>query len=349
MAAVTNIDSVCNCSMFVQLISMGESGSRKHKPFWRVLIVLAVVLFIVLFVLFFVNWRFISSDVIGLHGQRTVFFSSESSDTLVPVSPKSILRKPFADLNSETTGTNNFQLYKNNQDGIKATSMENVRTRTEDETVNFSDSKTSWSNNVAMINDRERTWNDNIIPQRDSSAMSEHTLLRDRQTGTKADTSVGESVLMKTENSESDSEGGSRDASCINTPLAEQVARSSYLKITDFDCSESNEGWEQHIPKPISNSSRSIRMSQDRLRLLKQFSYQQDNFNYQDDIGKYIVFYPIFAGIGNNLAVFAEVLLIALRSNRKFLVYDWDALRDYFYLPFQYEVIKEKGTHNIFY
>ena len=331
--------------MFVQLISMGESGSHKHIPFWRVLIILVIVLFIVMFVLFFVNWRFISSDVIGLHGQRIIFFSSESSDTLVPASPKSILRKPLADLNSETTGTSNFQLYKNSQDGIKAASMDIVSTQTEDEAINYSDRETSWSNNVAMINDRERSWNDNIVSQRDSLAMSEHTLLRDKTTETGEDISASESVLMRTENSISDGEGRSQDASCINTPLAEQVARSSYLKITDFDCSESNEGWEQHIPGPISNSSRSIRMSQDRFQLLRRFSYQQDHFNYQDDVGKYIVFYPIFAGIGNNLAVFAEVLLIALRSNRKFLVYDWDALRDYFYLPFQYEVIKEKGTY----
>ena len=331
--------------MFVQLISMGESGSRKHIPFWRVLIILVIVLFIVMFVLFFVNWRFISSDVIGLHGQRIIFFSSESSDTLVPVSPKSIMRKPLADLNSETTGTSNFQLYKNSQDGIKAASMDIVSTRTENEAINYSDRETSWSNNVAMINNRKRSWNDSIVSQQDNLAMHGHTLLRDEMTETGADTSASESVLMRTENSISDGEERNQDASCINTPLAEQVARSSYLKITVFDCSESNEGWEQHIPEPISNSSRSIRMSQDRFQLLKRFSYQQDHFNYQDDVGKYIVFYPIFAGIGNNLAVFAEVLLIALRSNRKFLVYDWDALRDYFYLPFQYEVIKEKGTY----
>ena len=35
--------------------------------------------------------------------------------------------------------------------------------------------------------------------------------------------------------------------------------------------------------------------------------------------------------------------MIALRSNRKFLVYDWNTLRDYFYLPVQFEVITEKG------
>ena len=80
-----------------------------------------------------------------------------------------------------------------------------------------------------------------------------------------------------------------------------------------------------------------------RMDVLSEFSSFQDNFDYDDDTGKYIVFYPIFAGIGNNLAVFAEVLLIALRSHRKFLVYDWDTLRDYFYLPFHYEVIREKG------
>ena len=265
--------------MFVQLISMGESGSRKHIPFWRVLIILVIVLFIVMFVLFFVNWRFISSDVIGLHGQRIIFFSSESSDTLVPVSPKSILRKPLADLNSETTGTSNFQLYKNSQDGIKAASMDIVSTRTEDEAINYSDRETSWSNNVAMINDRKRSWNDSIVSQQDNLAMHGHTLLRDEMTETGADTSASESVLMRTENSISDGEERNQDTSCINTPLAEQVARSSYLKITDFDCSESNEGWEQHIPEPISNSSRSFRMSQDRFQLLKRFSYQQDHFN----------------------------------------------------------------------
>lgn len=118
---------------------------------------------------------------------------------------------------------------------------------------------------------------------------------------------------------------------------------SSYIHLSDFDCSESNEGWLEHIPLPTSNSSRAQRMWNQRQDLLKKFADVQDHYEMKDANAKYIVFYPIFAGIGNNLAVFAEALMIALRSNRKFLVYDWNTLRDYFFLPVQFEVITEKG------
>ena len=132
--------------------------------------------------------------------------------------------------------------------------------------------------------------------------------------------------------------------SCRGTSLESSVSKSSVFSIDDFDCSESNQGWKDHVPGPTPNSTRSPGMWKKRMEVLSEFSSFQDNFDFDDDTGKYIVFYPIFAGIGNNLAVFAEVLLIALRSHRKFLVYDWDTLRDYFYLPFHYEVIREKGT-----
>ena len=133
-------------------------------------------------------------------------------------------------------------------------------------------------------------------------------------------------------------------SNCQNTPLAESVSKSSLFRLTDFDCSESNEGWEQAIPPPATNSTRAKRLWLKRRNLLLEFADHQNNFDLSDPNSKYIVFWPIFAGIGNNLAVFAEVMLIAMRSNRKFLVYDWDTLRSYFYLPFQFEVITEKGT-----
>ena len=55
------------------------------------------------------------------------------------------------------------------------------------------------------------------------------------------------------------------------------------------------------------------------MSLLQEYSVFQDNYPFDNDNGKYIVFWPIFAGIGNNLAVFAEVLLISILTNRKFL------------------------------
>ena len=122
------------------------------------------------------------------------------------------------------------------------------------------------------------------------------------------------------------------------------MSKSSLFRLTDFDCSESNQGWEQAIPPPATNSTRAKRLWKKRRNLLLEFADQQNNFDLSDPNSKYIVFWPIFAGIGNNLAVFAEVMLIAMRSNRKFLVYDWDTLRSYFYLPFQFEVLTEKGA-----
>lgn len=144
--------------------------------------------------------------------------------------------------------------------------------------------------------------------------------------------------------SESDSDSETESSNCQNTPLAESVSKSSLFRLTDFDCSESNQGWEQAIPPPATNSTRAKRLWKKRRNLLLEFADQQNNFDLSDPNSKYIVFWPIFAGIGNNLAVFAEVMLIAMRSNRKFLVYDWDTLRSYFYLPFQFEVLTEKGA-----
>lgn len=144
--------------------------------------------------------------------------------------------------------------------------------------------------------------------------------------------------------SESESESESDSSNCQNTPLAESVSKSSLFRLTDFDCSESNQGWEQAIPPPATNSTRAKRLWKKRRNLLLEFADQQNNFDLSDPNSKYIVFWPIFAGIGNNLAVFAEVMLIAMRSNRKFLVYDWDTLRSYFYLPFRFEVLTEKGA-----
>lgn len=323
---------------------MGESNTRRRKSFWRVLIFPAFVLLLVMLVLFFVNWRFVSSDIIGLRGQRAPFFSSESSDTFVPVSTKSTLRTPSTNLNPVITGTDISQVFQNPQDVIKASSMDNVQNRVENGITSYSNSKTSWKDDTTIPNDHEATRNESEVVESDSAVVHEGKISQDTQNEIVPDPSISNSASSEVQDIISDAEEETQSTSCKGTPLEEQVLRSSYLKITDFDCSESNRGWEQHIPEPISNSSRSIRMRQDRLKLLKEFSYQQDHFNYHDDVGKYIVFYPIFAGIGNNLAVFAEVLLIALRSNRKFLVYDWDALRDYFYLPFQFEVIKEKGN-----
>ena len=152
------------------------------------------------------------------------------------------------------------------------------------------------------------------------------------------------SQQMQSSSSSHQSLSETESSNCQNTPLAESVSKSSLFRLTDFDCSESNEGWEQAIPPPATNSTRAKRLWLKRRNLLLEFADHQNNFDLSDPNSKYIVFWPIFAGIGNNLAVFAEVMLIAMRSNRKFLVYDWDTLRSYFYLPFQFEVITEKGT-----
>lgn len=155
--------------------------------------------------------------------------------------------------------------------------------------------------------------------------------------------SFSQHSLLESE-SESESDSDSESSSCQNTPLADSVSKSSLFRITDFDCSESNQGWEEAIPPPATNSTRAKRLWKKRRNLLLEFADHQNNFDLSDPNSKYIVFWPIFAGIGNNLAVFAEVMLIAMRSNRKFLVYDWDTLRSYFYLPFQFEVLTEKGA-----
>ena len=106
--------------------------------------------------------------------------------------------------------------------------------------------------------------------------------------------------------------------SCEQTPLGKMLNGYSLLSASDFDCSISNAGWEQHLPPLSSNTSRAQRNWKKRLALLKSFSERQDSFSFDDD-SKYVVFWPIFAGIGNNIAVFTEALLIALMSHRKFL------------------------------
>ena len=162
------------------------------------------------------------------------------------------------------------------------------------------------------------------------------------------DSTISEASMTNTDsNQENGADSAADSKSCRGTSLESLVTKSSVFSIDDFDCSQSNQGWKDHVPGPKPNSTRSPGMWRKRMEVLSEFSAFQDNFDFDDDTGKYIVFYPIFAGIGNNLAVFAEVLLIALRSHRKFLVYDWDTLRDYFYLPFHYEVIREKGVFRV--
>lgn len=154
---------------------------------------------------------------------------------------------------------------------------------------------------------------------------------------------VLDTMSQKLHASSSQALSGDESPSCEHTPLAESLSKSTLFHLSDFDCSSSNQGWEQSIPPPATNSTRAKRLWLKRRNLLLEFADQQNHFDLSDPNSKFIVFWPIFAGIGNNLAVFAEVMLIAMRSNRKFLVYDWSSLRNYFYLPFQFEVITEKG------
>lgn len=106
--------------------------------------------------------------------------------------------------------------------------------------------------------------------------------------------------------------------SCDGTDLSKRLEGYSLLSPSDFDCTVRNTGWEEHLPSTTSNTSRAERVWKKRLALLRSFAAAQDQFEYNDD-SKYVVFWPIFAGIGNNIAVFTEALLIALLSHRKFL------------------------------
>lgn len=106
--------------------------------------------------------------------------------------------------------------------------------------------------------------------------------------------------------------------SCDGTDLSKRLEGYSLLSPSDFDCTVRNTGWEEHLPSTTSNTSRAERVWKKRLALLHSFAAAQDQFEYNDD-SKYVVFWPIFAGIGNNIAVFTEALLIALLSHRKFL------------------------------
>ena len=106
--------------------------------------------------------------------------------------------------------------------------------------------------------------------------------------------------------------------SCKDTYLSRALENSSTFKLSDFDCSVSNDGWRENLPPPVINSSRAEKEWKKRMNVIHEFAQRQDEFDFGED-GKYIVFWPIFAGIGNNLAVFSEVLLISILSNRKFL------------------------------
>ena len=131
-----------------------------------------------------------------------------------------------------------------------------------------------------------------------------------------------ESSLVEEHSSQSMKEQESitgEEYSCIDTPSSEAIKSSTIFSLSDFDCSVSNYGWKDHIPPPLTNSTRSENEWKKRVSLLQEYSVFQDNYPFDNDNGKYIVFWPIFAGIGNNLAVFAEVLLISILTNRKFL------------------------------
>ena len=46
-----------------------------------------------------------------------------------------------------------------------------------------------------------------------------------------------------------------------------------------------------------------------------------------DKGGKYLILYPIFSGLGNNMAVLAEAILVCFLTNRRFYCRDEMAMR----------------------
>ena len=283
-------------------------------------------LLVMLIVFISVNWTYMSTDAIS--GTRNnVFYQDEVRN--IPVFPTMPVLNPISLVTSRDSHGSSVQ---------QTATIQTIKTQSEMEnSPGSTDERISDVSAKDLLN-KKYSDKDSEVPAHEVGS-SQHDLF---------DTVLDKMSLQERVSASQSLRSGEQPVeerlSCSGTQLAQSVEKSDFFHLSDFDCSSTDEGWDRHIPPPATNSTRAKRLWLKRRNLLAEFSDQQNNFDFSDPNSKYIVFWPIFAGIGNNLAVFAEVMLIAMLSNRKFLVYDWDTLRGYFYLPFQFEVIKEKGT-----
>ena len=283
-------------------------------------------LLIMLIVFISVNWAYMSTDAIS-GTKNNVFYQDEVRN--VPVFPTMSVLNPFSSVASPSFHGSSVQ---------QAATIQTIKTQSEVE--NSPGSADESISGISVVDPPNKKYSDKDSEVSDHEVgSSQHDLF-----DTVLDRMSQQEQVSVSQSLRSGEQPLEEGLSCSGTQLAQSVEKSDFFHLSDFDCSSTNEGWESHIPPPATNSTRAKRLWLKRRNLLTEFSDQQNNFDFSDPNSKYIVFWPIFAGIGNNLAVFAEVMLIAMLSNRKFLVYDWDTLRSYFYLPFQFEVIKEKGT-----
>lgn len=284
------------------------SKTKKRGVCSRFLVIPCVALIVMLMGFFVVNMKFMAVDLtiadnVNAHYQESnpqVPILRNSETLLIPNSPLSDFQKAI-EINHEPHIEST-----ENKDIDNVSSDSNVDSVSDDKT-DYVESKSSTQEEVkeeAHVDSLSHSTKSEL--EQESVSAEEHSSFRSE--------TERESHSIRNENHVEE-----RSETCSNTPLSSALQKSTIFTLSDFDCSTSNQGWRENIPPPLSNSTRSEREWKKRIDLIEDFGYKQDHYDFDDEEGKYIVFWPIFAGIGNNLAVFSEVLMIAILSNRKFL------------------------------
>lgn len=281
------------------------SKTKKRGTCSRFLVIPCISLIVMLMGFFVVNMKFMAVDLsiaenVNAHYQESnpqVPILRNSESLLIPNSPLSNLQKAV-EINHEP------HMESTENKSIDNVSSDSSVDSVGDDNSNYIESKSSIQEEEPHVDSLSHNTKAELEQQ--SVSAEEHSSLR----------SETETDHLSIKNEKVDEE---RNETCDNTPLSSALQKSTIFALSDFDCSTSNQGWRENIPPPLSNSTRSEREWKKRIDLIEDFGYKQDHYDFDNEEGKYIVFWPIFAGIGNNLAVFSEVLLIAILSNRKFL------------------------------
>lgn len=293
-----------------------DNGKPRRRGMIRMILIPGFVLVVMVIGFFVVNFKFMSVDIgntsrINTHYQENQLppapkqnlvipaiqassLSTIQSPSIVaketiiqPVETSVVQEKPIMSMNEEIKS-------ENNESNVNSVFEKELQTQVE------KNEQTETQQDLIQSNNQEM----NLVSSNQSMNLRSESSL------------VEEQSIQSMKEQESIT---GEEYSCIDTPLSEAIKSSTIFSLSDFDCSVSNYGWKDHIPPPLTNSTRSENEWKKRVSLLQEYSVFQDNYPFDNDNGKYIVFWPIFAGIGNNLAVFAEVLLISILTNRKFL------------------------------
>lgn len=290
-----------------------DHGKPKRRGLVRTIIIPGLVLVVMVIGFFVVNFKFMSVDIGNSNRINTHY-----QDDQLPSTPNQNLVGPATVTNPLSVNQSPIALTKE----IISQPVENSVVKENPVMLLNEETNSENSNSIVIENESHTQVNKNVQTETQQDLIQSNAQAMNLVSSNQSMNLRSESSLLEEQSIQSAEDKDhltGEEYSCVDTPLSEVIQSSTVFSLSDFDCSVSNYGWKDNIPPPLTNSTRSENDWKKRVSLLQEYSVFQDNYPFDNENGKYIVFWPIFAGIGNNLAVFAEVLLISILSHRKFL------------------------------